>query len=54
MPVLKYCVVVDDKVYCYDMTRDRYVEATLTPKEDARIPEIAERLIVMKRFNLKE
>jgi hypothetical protein len=54
MPVLKHCVVIGDKVYCYDATNKKYVEAILTPKPDSSVPEEAEKMIVIKRFNLKE
>lgn len=54
MSILKYCVVVGDKVYCYDSTNKKYVEAVLTPAPDSVVPDEAEKLIAMKRFNLKE
>lgn len=54
MPVLKYCIVVEDKVYCYDVIRKKYIEAELTPKDNSVVPEEIEKLIVMKRFGLKE
>jgi len=54
MSALSACVVVGDKVYCWDVVNRRCVEAVLVPKTDSDVPEEAEKLIAMKRFNLKE
>lgn len=53
-PRLKHCVSLNGGVYCYDATNKECVEVVLTPKTDSDVPEEAEKLIAMKRFNLKE
>jgi hypothetical protein len=54
MPVLKTCVVIGDKLYCWDDVRKKCVAAKLEVQPDVPVPEKAEKLIAMKRFNLIE
>jgi len=54
MPVLKTCVVIGDKLYCYDEARKKCVAVKLEVQPDVPVPEKAEKLIAMKRFNLIE
>jgi len=54
MPVLKDCVVIGDKVYCWDDINKKYVGAKLEVQPDMPVPEEAIKQIVMKRYNLVE
>ena len=54
MPILKSCIVYDDKVYCWDTNRQRYVKAFLEVDEGAPVPDEAKKLIAMKQFDLVE
>jgi hypothetical protein len=39
MPILKHCIVVDDKVYCWNQTRQMFTEASLVDKPDTNVPD---------------
>jgi hypothetical protein len=54
MPILKGCVVIGDKVFCWDDTNKRYVAARLEVQPDVPVPEEAMKQVAMKLFNLKE
>ncbi|GBU22850.1 hypothetical protein R80B4_02762 [Fibrobacteres bacterium R8-0-B4] len=54
MPVLKACVVIGDKAYCWDDTNKRYVAAKLEIQPDVPVPEEAMKLVAMKLFDLTE
>jgi len=54
MPVLKCCVVIGDKVYCWDDTNKRYVAAKLEIQPDVPVPEEAMKQVAMKMFDLME
>jgi len=54
MPSLKNCVVIDDKVYCWDTVNSRFVEAELVAKPKSVVPAEARKLIAMKEFGLIE
>jgi len=54
MPVLKACVVIGDKVYCWDDTNKRYVAARLEALPDMPVPEDAMKQVAMKMFDLTE
>ena len=54
-PVLEYCIIDEDKAYCWDETNQRFVVADLVPAENQeRIPEEAIKLVLMNRFDIKE
>jgi len=54
MAILNNCVVIDDKVYCWDSVSRQYVAAKLEVDKTANVPDEAIKAISMKRFNLIE
>jgi hypothetical protein len=54
MPILKDCVVMEDRVYCWDDTNKIHVEADLVVKPKSDVPDEARKLIAMKEFSLVE
>jgi len=54
MAVFKSYVVFENKIYCWDTNRQRYVKIVLEVDEDASVPDEAKKLIAMKQFDLVE
>lgn len=53
-PILKHGVLVNGKVYCWDATHSKYVEARLEAVPDAPVPVEAIKQIAIKWFGLTE
>ena len=55
MGSLENCVVIDDKVYCWDCVLQKVVEASLqTNRQAVEIPEIAIEAVFRKRYDTKK
>jgi hypothetical protein len=48
MPVLKYCVEANGKVYCWNQTRQMFTEAVLVDKPDTNVPDEIKEMIMRK------
>jgi len=51
---LKDCVVIADKVYCWDEVSERFTAAKLVPDASVAVPDEARKMIVKRQFHLKE
>ena len=55
MPVLKHCIVLDDKVYCLDATNQKFIRVELRPvTRQEKVPDEAIKLISMKICSYEE
>jgi hypothetical protein len=54
MTILNDCVVMGDKVYCWDSVSGKCVGAKLEAQPEMPVPDEAVKAIMMKRFNLVE
>jgi hypothetical protein len=54
MPALKSCVVIGDRVYCWDDSAKKCVAAKLEIQPDLPVPDEAIKQVMMRLFNLKE